>query len=191
MTRTSKRRRAYAANGGRLRSSRSRVQQSASVSDYLAKLSGDITGLTLGVPTSFFPECTDPEVKTAFADAVKVLTGLGARIEEVALPSLENTWTQLALPILNGEANVWHESYLQKQAEDYGPTVRKFLESGKGGLATDYVKAQRAKAQFRRNMLDACAHVDVLLTPGELIPPPLHEARSALINGKEVTSRQP
>ncbi len=159
----------------------------APVSDYLAKLSGDISGLTLGVPTSFFPEYTDPEVKTAFADAVRVLAGLGARIEEVTLPSLENAWTQLALPILNGEANVWHESYLQKQAEDYGPTVRKFLERGKGGLATDYVKSQRAKAQFRRYMLDACAHVDVLLTPGELIPPPLHEARSALINGKEVS----
>jgi aspartyl-tRNA(Asn)/glutamyl-tRNA(Gln) amidotransferase subunit A len=157
------------------------------VPDYTAKLTGDIKGLTLGVPKNFFSDYTDPEVSSAFDAAVKVLTGLGARIEEVTLPPLENAWTQLALPILNGEANAWHEPYLQKQAEDYGPTVRKFLERGKSTLAVDYVRAQRAKAQFRRDMLDACAHVDALLTPGELIPSPLHDSRSVTINGKEVS----
>ncbi len=159
----------------------------APVSDYTVKLTGDIKGLTLGVPNRFFPDYTDPEVKTTFDAAVKVLEGLGARIEEVALPPLDDAWERLALPILNGEANAWHEPYLQKQAEDYGPTVRKFLERGKNTLAVDYVRAQRAKAQFRRDMLDACARVDALLTPGELIPPPLHESRSVAINGKDVS----
>jgi aspartyl-tRNA(Asn)/glutamyl-tRNA(Gln) amidotransferase subunit A len=157
------------------------------VSDYTAKLTGEIKGLKLGLPKSFFSEYTDPEVKHAFDVAVKTLSGLGAQIEEVVLPPLENAWTQLALPILNGEANAWHEPYLQKQAEDYGPTVRKFLERGKGTSAVEYVKAQRAKARFRRDLLAACDRVDVLLTPGALIPPPLHEARSVTINGKEVS----
>jgi aspartyl-tRNA(Asn)/glutamyl-tRNA(Gln) amidotransferase subunit A len=157
------------------------------VADYTAKLTGDIKDLTLGVPQRFFSEFTDPEVKVAFDAAIKVLAGLGARIEEVTLPALDDAWSRLALPILNGEANAWHEPYLQKQAEDYGPTVRKFLERGKSTPAVDYVRAQRAKAQFRREMLDACAHVDVLLTPGELIPPPLHDSRSVSINGKDVS----
>jgi aspartyl-tRNA(Asn)/glutamyl-tRNA(Gln) amidotransferase subunit A len=157
------------------------------VSDYTARLTGEVKGLRLGVPTSFFPYYTDPEAKTAFAAAVKVFAGLGARIEEVTLPSLENVWTQIAMPILNGEANAWHEPYLQKQAEDYGPTVRKFLERGKDALAVEYVRARRAKARFRRDMLAACAGLDVLLTPGALIPPPPHDARSVVINGKEVS----
>ncbi len=157
------------------------------VPDYTAKLHQDIKGLKLGVPRSFFPNYTDPEVKQAFAAAIKILAGLGARIEEVTLPPLENVWTQIALPILNAEANTWHEPYLQNQAEDYGPTVRKFLERGKNTSAIEYVKAQRAKARFRREVLAACAGVDALLTPGELIPPPLHEARSVAINGKEVS----
>lgn len=157
------------------------------VSDYTAKLTHEIKGLKLGVPRSFFSEYTDPEVKNAFDAAVKTLSGLGAQIEEVVLPPLENAWTQLALPILNVEANTWHEPYLHNQAEDYGPTVRKFLERGKGASAIEYVKAQRAKVRFRRDMLAACSNVDVLLTPGELIPPPLHEARSVTINGKEVS----
>jgi Asp-tRNA(Asn)/Glu-tRNA(Gln) amidotransferase A subunit family amidase len=63
--------------------------------------------------------------------------------------------------------------------------VRKFLEQGKSILASDYVKAQRARAQFRRDMLAVCANIDALLTPGALLPPPLHDARSATINGKE------
>lgn len=159
----------------------------APVSDYTAKLTGEIKGLTLGIPARFFPEHTDPEVKTAFDAAVQTLAGLGARIEEVTLPALDDAWTRIALPILNGEANAWHAPYLSRQAEDYGPTVRKFLERGKGTLASDYVNAQHAKAQFRRDMLAACAKVDVLLTPGELIPPPPHDARSVTINGREVS----
>jgi aspartyl-tRNA(Asn)/glutamyl-tRNA(Gln) amidotransferase subunit A len=157
------------------------------VSDYTARLTGEVKGLRLGVPTSFFPEYTDPEAKNAFAAAIKVFAALGARIEEVTLPSLENVWTQIAMPILNGEANAWHEPYLQKQAEDYGPNVRKFLERGKDALAVEYVRARRAKARFRRDMLAACAGLDVLLTPGALIPPPPHDARSVVINGKEVS----
>jgi aspartyl-tRNA(Asn)/glutamyl-tRNA(Gln) amidotransferase subunit A len=157
------------------------------VPNYTARLTGEVKGLRLGVPTSFFPEYTDPEAQTAFEAAIKVFAGLGARIEEVTLPSLENVWTQIAMPILNGEANAWHEPYLQKQAEDYGPNVRKFLERGKDALAVEYVRARRAKAQFRRDMLAACADLDVLLTPGALIPPPPHDARSVVINGKEVS----
>lgn len=159
----------------------------APVSNYTAKLTGEIKGMTLGIPTRFFPEYTDPEVKTAFDTAVQTLAGLGARIEEVTLPALDDAWTRIALPILNGEANAWHAPYLAQQAEDYGPTVRKFLERGKGTLATDYVNAQRAKAQFRRDMLTACAKVDVLLTPGELIPPPPHDARTVTIDGKDLS----
>jgi aspartyl-tRNA(Asn)/glutamyl-tRNA(Gln) amidotransferase subunit A len=159
----------------------------APVSNYTAKLTGAVKGLTLGVPKYFFPEYTDPEAKNAFAAAVQVLEGLGARIEEVSLPAVDNVWTQLALPILNGEAHTWHAPYLQKQAADYGPSVRKFLERGKGVSAMEYVRAQRARAQFRRDLFAACAAIDVLLTPGGLVPPPLHDARSVTINGKEVS----
>ena len=33
----------------------------------------------------------------------------------------------------------------------------------------------------------AFAHIDALLTPGELVPPPPHEARTATIAGREVS----
>jgi aspartyl-tRNA(Asn)/glutamyl-tRNA(Gln) amidotransferase subunit A len=158
----------------------------ASVSDYTTKLTGALKGLRLGVPSRFFPEYTDPEVKRAFDAAVKVLAGLGVQLEEVTLPGLDDAWP-IAQVIMNGEANVWHEPYLQKQAEDYAPQVRKFLERGKSTLATDYVKARRAQARLRQEMRAACAQIDALLTPGELIPPPAHDARSVMIDGRETS----
>lgn len=157
------------------------------VADYTAKLTGDLSGLRLGVPKQFFPEYTDPEVTRAFTAAVSVLSNLGAHIEEVELPALDSAWSTIAHVILNGEANAWHEPYLATQAADYGPGVRKFLERGKSTGAIEYVRAQRAKMQLCRSMETIFAKIDALLTPGELIPPPLHEARTALIDGREVS----
>jgi aspartyl-tRNA(Asn)/glutamyl-tRNA(Gln) amidotransferase subunit A len=162
------------------------VSSDTPVPNYTATLESEITGLRLGIPTRFFPQYTDPEVQDAFTRAVKVLESLGAKILEVTLPNLEDAWST-AQALINGEANVWHEPYLQTQAEDYAPQVRKFLERGKSTLATDYVRAQRTKAQLCRDMLAVFAGIDALLTPGELIPPPFHEARSATINGQEVS----
>jgi aspartyl-tRNA(Asn)/glutamyl-tRNA(Gln) amidotransferase subunit A len=162
------------------------VSSEAPVSDYTARLTGEVKGLRLGIPSRFFPDYTDPEVKAAFDNAVKVLEGLGARIEEVQLPAIDDAWQRLAEPIVSSEANVWHEPYLQKQAEDYGPRVRKFLERGKEARGADYVKALQGRARLRREMQTVLARIDALLTPGALIPPPHHDARKAVIGDKEV-----
>lgn len=162
------------------------VSQEIAVSDYTSRLNGDITGLRLGVPTHFFPNVTDPEVKHAFTAALDVLAGLGTRLEDVILPpDLEGCW-DIVQTLINGEANVWHEPTLTAQPDDYSPQVRTFLQRGVSTLATDYVKAQRAKAQFRRDMLSACEPLDALLTPGALIPAPPLGARSVMIDDREV-----
>lgn len=161
------------------------VSQNVPVSDYTSHLNGDIQGMKLGIPTNFFSDLTHPEVKAAFRSAINVLEGLGTNIEEVTLPDFTDAWS-MAQVIISGEANVWHEPYLANQAEDYGPQVRKFLERGKSTLATEYIKAQQAKASFRRDTLDVCKAFDALLTPGVLIPAPSLEERSMEIEGREV-----
>ena len=161
------------------------VSQEVPVDDYVTQLNGDISGLRLGIPTHFFPDATDPEVEHAFQAAIAVLAGLGAQIEEIDLPDLEGSW-EIAQAIINGEANAWHEPYLAAQADDYGPQVRKFLERGTSMPAMDYVKAQLAKAQLKRDVQQACSDIDALLTPGALIPAPPLGARSVMINGQDV-----
>ncbi len=160
------------------------VSQDVPVDDYLMPLNGDIRGLRLGIPTHFFPDITDSEVRQAFEAAVDVLARLGASIRDVPTPALEDAWNMVQT-IINGEANVWHEPYLQSQSDDYAPQVRKFLERGQSTLATDYIKAQQAKARLRQDMLIACADVDALLTPGALTPPQPLGVRSVAIGNRE------
>jgi aspartyl-tRNA(Asn)/glutamyl-tRNA(Gln) amidotransferase subunit A len=155
------------------------------IDDYTARLTGGVKGLRIGLPTTFFPEYTNPEVQTAFVAAVQTLTDLGAMVEEVQLPDLAHAWAQLAQPIINAEANVWHERYLRDRAQEYGPGVRKFLEEGKVTLATDYVKAIQGRARLRRRMQAVFSRCDVLLTPGQPIPPPFHNARSVMVANRE------
>ncbi|GIX47548.1 MAG: amidase [Candidatus Tectimicrobiota bacterium] len=157
----------------------------APVPSYTAGLHGDLAGLRLGVPKAFFADFTDAEVRRAFDAAVGVLQEAGAQVEEVALPDLSEAWA-IAQVIINAEAYVWHAPSLQRQAADYGPQVRAFLERGRDILATDYVRAQQARARLRRDVLAACAHVDALLTPGALVPAPPLEARTVRLAGREV-----
>ena len=161
------------------------VSSETLTADYTTQLNGDVSGLRLGVPSDFFSDMTDPEVQAAFTAAVHVLSGLGAQIQEVSLPDLRSAWST-AEALMNVEANVWHEPYLQTQADDYGPRVRRFLERGQATSATDYVKAQQARTRLRQDMLAQCSDIDALLTPGALIPAPAHDARSVVIHGKEV-----
>ncbi len=88
--------------------------------------------------------------------------------------------------MINGEANVWHEPYLNSQGDDYAPQVRKFLERGRPTLATDYIKAQQAKTRLHQEMLAACGNVDALLTPGALTPALPLGVRSVMIENREV-----
>jgi aspartyl-tRNA(Asn)/glutamyl-tRNA(Gln) amidotransferase subunit A len=155
------------------------------IDDYTARLTGDVKGLRIGIPTTFFPEYTNPEVQAAFGSAVQSLVNLGASVEEVQLPDLAHAWAQLAQPIINAEANVWHEQHLQGHAQEYGSGVRKFLEQGQVTLATDYVKAIQGRARLRRQMQAVFSRCDVLLTPGQPIPPPLHTARSVTVANRE------
>ncbi len=155
------------------------------VDDYTTPLNGDVRGLHLGIPAQFFSDAIDPEVQQAFETAVDVLAGLGASVETVSLPDLENAWDTVQT-LINGEANVWHEPYLSSQGDDYAPQVRKFLERGLPTLATDYVKAQQAKTRLHQEMLAACSHVDALLTPGTLTPAQPFGVRSVIIENREV-----
>ena len=59
------------------------------VPDYSAALTGDISGLRLGVPTEYFAEGMDAGVRAAVTAAIDQLATLGAEIREVSLPTTE------------------------------------------------------------------------------------------------------
>ncbi|MBZ5654829.1 MAG: aspartyl/glutamyl-tRNA amidotransferase subunit A [Acidobacteriia bacterium] len=132
--------------------------------DYRKEIHESIRGLRLGVPRQYFFQHVDPEIERLVSAAIRQLESLGATHVEVEIPDLENC-SAMEAHITLAEATSYHEPYLRKQADDYGPGVRTNLEAGRYLLATDYVKSQRARTLLQRNFNEALQHADVIVSP--------------------------
>ena len=132
--------------------------------DFTAGLGRDISGLRLGIPREYFFDTLDPEVDDSVKQAASVLEGLGASLEEVSVPFLERS-QDIGMLISNPEASEIHRERLRDRADDLGPEFRARLEAGMLIPAADYVRAQRARTVFNRQIEEAFERVDVLLTP--------------------------
>ena len=142
------------------------------VPDYRKDMRGSIRGLRLGVPRQYFWENVDPEIQKVVSAAIRQMEGAGAMRVEVDIPALENC-AAMEAHITLAEATSYHEPYLKKQADDYGPAVRTNLEAGRYLLATDYVKSQRARTLLQRNFNEAFKQAEVIVSPTLPALPPL------------------
>ncbi|MCU1653126.1 MAG: Amidase, partial [Pseudonocardia sp.] len=132
------------------------------VPDFTATL--DVAGLRIGVPTNYYTERLDPEVAAAVSAAIAVLVEQGARTREIEIPL-----PQYVLPtewaIMLPEASAYHQEMLRDKADLYTEDVRLFLEVGELVLATDYIKALRARTLIQQRWRDMFADIDVLIAP--------------------------
>jgi len=149
-----------------------RSASSRPIPDYRKEMQGSIRGLRLGVPRQYFFEHVDPEIQKFVDAAIRQLESMGATRVEVDIPDLENC-SAMEAHITLAEATSYHEPYLKKQADDYGPGVRTNLEAGRYLLATDYVKSQRARTLLQRNFNEAFKRADVIVSPTLPALPPL------------------
>lgn len=140
--------------------------------DYRKEMRGNLRGLRLGVPRQYFFEHVDPQILKVVRAAIVQLESMGATRVEVDIPDLENC-SALEAHITLAEATSYHEPYLKKQADDYGPGVRTNLEAGRYLLATDYVKSQRARTLLQRNFNEAFKRAEVIVSPTLPALPPL------------------
>jgi aspartyl-tRNA(Asn)/glutamyl-tRNA(Gln) amidotransferase subunit A len=152
------------------------------VPDYRRALEGGVRGLRLGLPKDLFFERLDPEVRAAVLGAARSLEGLGASVEEVALPRIPHAGPA-SFAIIAAEATAYHEPYLKTRAALYGADVRARLTAGQFVLATQYLKAQRARQVIRAEVDAVLGRVDALLLPTTPIPAPPLEAREATVDG--------
>jgi aspartyl-tRNA(Asn)/glutamyl-tRNA(Gln) amidotransferase subunit A len=134
------------------------------VPDYTAALTGDISGLRLGVPSNYFTDDVDPAVATAVAEAIKQLASLGATIVLVEIAELDGV-LDCMLAIAMSEASTYHQAALRSTPELFGDETRLLLETGELTLATTYINAQRARFAVKAAFREAFRGVDVILTP--------------------------
>lgn len=135
------------------------------VPDFRAELDRGVDGLRIGVPDRYFFEGVDPEVAAAVKKAIEALQGLGARVQEVSLPRLDElaaALTSLMLP----EATAYHQAWLNERPQDYGDSVRYRLELGATISAVSYVQAQRLREVIVREWRESVfSDVDLLAMP--------------------------
>jgi aspartyl-tRNA(Asn)/glutamyl-tRNA(Gln) amidotransferase subunit A len=132
--------------------------------DLSAALGADVRGLRVGVPRPYFYDRLEPSVATVVAEALRTLAGLGMELREVALPRVELTFA-LGRAIQRPEASAYHRRQLREVPELYGDELRGDLEVGELFLATDYIHAQRVRAELRAQWLEVMDRLDVLATP--------------------------
>jgi len=154
------------------------------------KFGGEPTlkGMRLGVPTEYFGEGIDPEVKARVDEAIAQLRELGAEVEECSLPSTEHALSAYYI-IAPAEAsanlarfdgvrygyrtpgaNGLLEMYGKTRAEGFGPEVKRRIMIGTYALSSGYYdayykKAQQVRTLVVRDFAKAFERFDALVTP--------------------------
>jgi aspartyl-tRNA(Asn)/glutamyl-tRNA(Gln) amidotransferase subunit A len=131
--------------------------------DYTAALGSPVKGLKIGVLRSWYADGADAEVMTAVDSALTVLTGMGAVVEDVAIPSIE--LAKVSPAIMMSEAFSYHEADLRENPEKFNPLLSNRLKTGGLFLGYEYVNAQRARQVLKTEVTALLKEVDVLLTP--------------------------
>ena len=152
--------------------------------DFTAALGRDLKGIRIGIPREYFFDVIDPEIEQAVSEAVRVLEGLGASVDQVSIPVLEHS-IPISSTILLAEAAAVHMERLRQRPNDIGADVRGRLEQGALTTATDYIKAQQARTVFNRDLADAMRHYDLLMTPTSPVTAPRIDQTTAVIGDAE------
>ena len=144
------------------------------VADYLASIEDGARGLRVGLPDEMFDyEALSAETRDAVLRAVAVLEELGAESERTSLPTSAHSGAAFVASA-DVDAASFHEPWLKSRPEDYDWNTRVRLESALLTPSGAYLKAQRARAKIRRELLDALERCDVLVLPtGPVVAPTL------------------
>jgi aspartyl-tRNA(Asn)/glutamyl-tRNA(Gln) amidotransferase subunit A len=135
----------------------------------------DTCCLRLCIPKHFFFDHVDPEIAQVVNAVIRKLEAPGTKAVEIDIPGLENCGAKEAHVTLV-EAASYHEQYLKKQADAYGPRVRTDLEAGCFLLATDCVMCQRGRARLQRYFRQAFERADVIVSlTAPALPPVVGE----------------
>jgi aspartyl-tRNA(Asn)/glutamyl-tRNA(Gln) amidotransferase subunit A len=159
------------------------------VPDYAAAIEQPITGLRLGIPTEYFGEGLDPEVKAAVEAAIAKLKAAGCEIVPISMPH-----TKYAIPtyyiVATAEASSnlarfdgvrygyrakdavknLSSMYRRTRDEGFGPEVKRRIMLGTYALSAGYydayyLKAQRVRTLLTRDFEEAFTKVDAIVTP--------------------------
>jgi aspartyl-tRNA(Asn)/glutamyl-tRNA(Gln) amidotransferase subunit A len=136
------------------------------IPDYAAALTGDVKGLTIGVPANWLEEeqPPTPATKAAFEAALDVFRALGASVRPVKLPPLQQ-FDDCKKTIAVAELFTIHGPDLRSRPELFGASLRYRIIAGGLVRAEDYIQAMRLRTELARSLQAVMASVDLLMLP--------------------------
>ena len=141
------------------------------VPDYLSSLTGDIRGIKVGVMRRHYTQhpggSVSPEAVASVDVALNKLEEMGANVEDVDIPGLEEIDVAIGATMYLSEAFAYYQDRLRSQPRDFGEGARRYLYAGSLFSGADYVQAQRARSWLRARMAELFQRVDVLALPTE------------------------
>jgi len=156
--------------------------------NFVAALSGEVSGLRIGLPRGFFDgEGADPQTMARAREALETLQGLGAKTVDVELPnSAHGIATYYLICTAEASSNLSRydgvkygfravsttldEMYERTRSEGFGAEVKKRILLGTYVLSAGYYdayyrKAQQVRTLIRRDFERAFEVCDVIATP--------------------------
>ncbi len=158
------------------------------VDDYVGGLVKPVEGLRIGVPTEYFGEGLDPEIRSAIDGVIAGLKMAGCAVQPVSLPH-----TKYAIPtyyviataeassnlsrfdgvrfgLRAEEANTLSAMFRKTRDAGFGAEVKRRILLGTYALSAGYYdayyrKAQQVRTLLTRDFLAAFSEVDVLVAP--------------------------
>lgn len=131
---------------------------------YASELDEGAAGLRIGVLDSFHEgQQIDSEALGGFAQALDVLTELGAELVAVSPPSLA-AFQACCRVIQQAEIYTVHRDWLAQRPADYCEISRRKLAAGAFLSASDYIAAQQERRALIRRYREATRAVDVVIS---------------------------
>jgi aspartyl-tRNA(Asn)/glutamyl-tRNA(Gln) amidotransferase subunit A len=152
------------------------------------KLTGDVKGMKIGIPTEYFGMGVEDQVKQSVMNAAKQLESLGAKLIEISLPSTNYALSAYyIIACAEASSNLARfdgvkygyraehfenliDMYERSRSEGFGAEVKRRIMLGTFVLSSGYYDAYYNKAKLTQNQItaefeDALKSCDVLLTP--------------------------
>ena len=137
-----------------------------SVPDYSAALEGGVSGLRIGIPSSYYYDYVDEAIGELLETSIAVFRNAGADIVRVEIPPSFANASSLNSLIFHAEAGRLHSRWLRSRASDYGPRTGDRFVAGLHLPATRYIEALNLRAALLADFVGAVfGKVDVLHAP--------------------------
>lgn len=150
----------------------------------------DLQGLVIGIPDNYFGEGLQPATRNAVMAAADLLAALGARVEHIQLPLVDEAipayyliataeasanlarydGIQYGFRPADGEFDDLYDFYCKARTQGFGREVRRRILLGTFALSSGYYDAYYLKALQARQMVQdafnsALSRCDMLLAP--------------------------